>query len=78
MTSFLPTKEYGGSFGTTLAQATKISVSAWPIIFAAIAAQSLRTIAAYKVERGVRLMASSYHTLTSEEGTDSRTRLSNN
>jgi hypothetical protein len=58
LTAILPTKDYNGAYGTGLAQAIKVAVSAWPIIFAAIAAQSLRTIAAYKVERGVRLMVS--------------------
>lgn len=56
LTALLPNKEYGGPFGSALAQAIKVAVSTWPIVFAAIAAQSLRTIASYKVERGIRLM----------------------
>jgi hypothetical protein len=36
-------------------QAIKIAVTSWPIIFAAIVAQSLKALATYKVERGVQL-----------------------
>jgi hypothetical protein len=36
--------------------ALQVAVSVWPVTFAAIVAQSLRTYATYKVERGVRLM----------------------
>jgi hypothetical protein len=41
-------------------QAIKIAVTAWPIIFAAILAQSLKAYATYKVERkeGIQLMVS--------------------
>jgi hypothetical protein len=36
--------------------ALQVAVSVWPVTFAAIVAQSLRTYATYKVERGIRLM----------------------
>lgn len=39
-----------------LSQAITIAASAWPIVFAAVVAQSLKMYAAYKVERGVKLM----------------------
>jgi hypothetical protein len=42
-------------------QALDVAISVWPIIFAAIVAQSLRAYATYKVERGVRLMVISFH-----------------
>ncbi|KAK0743996.1 hypothetical protein B0T18DRAFT_448539 [Schizothecium vesticola] len=34
----------------------KIAITVWPIVFAAVAAQGFKTWAAYKVERGVKLM----------------------
>ncbi|KAK0716359.1 hypothetical protein B0H67DRAFT_610877 [Lasiosphaeris hirsuta] len=34
----------------------KIAVTVWPIVFAAVTAQGFKTWAAYKVERGVKLM----------------------
>jgi hypothetical protein len=37
-------------------QAIKIAVTSWPIFFAAIVAQSLKALATYRVERGIRLM----------------------
>ncbi|KAH8660203.1 hypothetical protein BX600DRAFT_438418 [Xylariales sp. PMI_506] len=37
-------------------QAIKVAVSAWPIVFAAVVAQCLKTWASYRVERGIRLM----------------------
>lgn len=37
-------------------QALKVAISAWPIIFAAVVAQCLKTWATYRVERGVKLM----------------------
>jgi hypothetical protein len=43
-----------GSFN----QALIVAITSWPIVFAAIAAQSLKALAAYKVERGIRLMVS--------------------
>ncbi|MCJ1395073.1 hypothetical protein MMC18_007954, partial [Xylographa bjoerkii] len=42
--------------GFAMTEAIKGAVTAWPIIFAAILAQSLKTFASYKVERGLRLM----------------------
>jgi hypothetical protein len=36
--------------------ATSIAITAWPIIFAAIVAQSLKTLATWRVERGIKLM----------------------
>ena len=42
--------------GAGIDQAITVAVSIWPIIFAAIVAQSLRAYATYRVERGVRLM----------------------
>jgi hypothetical protein len=44
------------ALGQGVNQAIKVGVSAWPIIFAAVAAQSLRTLATWKVERGIKLM----------------------
>ncbi|MCJ1350756.1 MAG: hypothetical protein MMC33_000737 [Icmadophila ericetorum] len=42
--------------GFAITEAIKGGVTAWPIIFAAIAAQSLKQLASYKVERGVRMI----------------------
>ena len=42
--------------GDVLQDATKIAVTVWPIAFAAIAAQSLKAFATYKLESGIRLM----------------------
>ena len=39
-------------------QAIKVGVTSWPIVFAAIVAQSLKTLATYRVEKGIRLMVS--------------------
>lgn len=44
------------ALGNGVNQALKVGVSAWPIIFAAVAAQSLRALATWRVERGVKLM----------------------
>ncbi|MCJ1393765.1 hypothetical protein MMC18_006641 [Xylographa bjoerkii] len=46
----------GSSIGSNVHVAIPFAVTAWPIIFAAIAAQSLKILATYKVERGLRLM----------------------
>ncbi|KUJ11328.1 uncharacterized protein LY89DRAFT_242512 [Mollisia scopiformis] len=46
----------GDSLGDGTNQALSVAISVWPIIFAAIVAQSLRAYATYRVERGVRLM----------------------
>jgi hypothetical protein len=51
--------------GTGTTQALTVAISVWPIIFAAIVAQSLRAYATYKVERGVRLMVISIHRMVS-------------
>ncbi|GAM91198.1 hypothetical protein ANO11243_092450 [Dothideomycetidae sp. 11243] len=40
----------------SLQQATKVAVSMWPIVFAAIMAQTLRAYGAWKVERGIPLV----------------------
>ncbi|KAH8653569.1 hypothetical protein BX600DRAFT_515834 [Xylariales sp. PMI_506] len=37
-------------------QATKVAISVWPIVFAAVVAQCLKTWAAFRVERGIKLM----------------------
>jgi hypothetical protein len=42
-----------------LQEAIKVAVTTWPIVFAAIVSQTLKQFAAYKVERGVRLMVKS-------------------
>jgi hypothetical protein len=39
-------------------QAIKIAVTSWPIFFAAVVAQSLKALATYRVERGIRLRVS--------------------
>lgn len=39
-----------------LTEAITVAASAWPIVFAAVVAQSLKMYAAYRVERGIRLM----------------------
>lgn len=39
-----------------LSQAITVAASAWPIVFAAVVAQSLKMYAAYRVERGIKLM----------------------
>jgi hypothetical protein len=47
--------------GPMVEQAIKIAVTAWPIVFAAIVAQSLKALATYRVERGIRLMVRTIH-----------------
>jgi ABC-type Fe3+ transport system permease subunit len=47
-------------------QAIKIAVTSWPIVFAAIVAQSLKALATYKVERGVEMMVCPPHVLSFE------------
>ncbi|MCJ1377999.1 hypothetical protein MMC17_001095 [Xylographa soralifera] len=42
--------------GAGVVEAVQVGVSIWPIVFAAIVAQSLKMLASYKVERGLRLM----------------------
>lgn len=44
------------AFATRLQEANKICVSMWPILFGAIVAQSFKMYAAWKVERGIRLV----------------------
>jgi hypothetical protein len=46
----------GSPRGNMTQQAIKVAVTAWPIIYAAIVAQSLKAFATYRVERGIRLM----------------------
>ncbi|MCJ1382065.1 hypothetical protein MMC17_005177 [Xylographa soralifera] len=46
----------GSTIGSNVHIAIPFAVTAWPIIFAAVAAQSLKILATYKVERGLRLM----------------------
>jgi len=48
-------KSIGGSWGLMI-DPIKIAVTVWPIVFAAVTAQAFKTWAAYKVERGVKLM----------------------
>ncbi|MCJ1383335.1 hypothetical protein MMC17_006448 [Xylographa soralifera] len=56
MTALLNGKDSSSFMGSAMTEAIKISVTLWPIIFAAIAAQSLKMFASYKIERGLRLM----------------------
>ena len=44
--------------GYAVSEALKVSVSLWPIAFAAIVAQSLRAFASFKAERGLKLIVS--------------------
>jgi len=44
--------------GYAVTHATKAAITAWPIVFAAILAQTLKAIATYQVERGIRLRVS--------------------
>jgi hypothetical protein len=50
----------GSNRGNTTQQVIKIAISAWPIVFAAILAQSLKAYATYRVEKkaGIQLMVS--------------------
>jgi hypothetical protein len=48
-------KPWSSGFVQDLEQANKIALTAWPIFFAAIVAQSLKAFATYRVERGIRL-----------------------
>jgi len=50
--------EEPNKLGTRLMQANKICVSMWPILFGAIVAQSFKMYAAWKVERGIKLIVS--------------------
>ena len=40
----------------TIKYATNAAITAWPIVFAAILAQTLKAFATFQVERGIRLM----------------------
>lgn len=40
----------------SLSQAITVAASAWPIVFAAVVAQSLKMYAAHQVERGIKLV----------------------
>ena len=44
------------AFPQAVMQANKIAITLWPIMFAAIATQSLKTYATYQAERGIKLM----------------------
>lgn len=47
------------SFGViAVEQAIKIAVTSWPIFLAVVVAQSLKALATYRVERGIRLRVS--------------------
>ncbi|KAK1829561.1 hypothetical protein QBC39DRAFT_413233 [Podospora conica] len=48
-------KSTSSSWGKMI-DAIKIAITVWPIVFAAVTAQGFKTWAAYKVERGVKLM----------------------
>ncbi len=41
--------------GFAITHATKAAITAWPIVFAAILGQTLKAVATYQVERGIRL-----------------------
>ncbi|KAN0095135.1 hypothetical protein V8E51_015846 [Hyaloscypha variabilis] len=41
--------------GFAITHVTKAAVTAWPIVFAAILGQTLKAVATYRVERGIRL-----------------------
>jgi hypothetical protein len=47
--------EFSSPYVQGLEQAHKIALTAWPIFFAAIVAQSLKAFATFRVERGIRL-----------------------
>ncbi|KAH8668384.1 hypothetical protein BX600DRAFT_434925 [Xylariales sp. PMI_506] len=40
----------------SMEEAIKVAISAWPIVYAAVIAQCLKTWATYRVERGIKLM----------------------
>jgi hypothetical protein len=42
--------------GGRIQEAIKVGVTLWPIVFAAIISQSLKSLASYMVERGIRIM----------------------
>lgn len=46
----------GGTKVDPLSQAIKVAASAWPIVFAAVVAQTLKMYAAHRVERGIKLV----------------------
>lgn len=48
----------GSGLGHAVVEIDKIAVSLWPILFAAVVAQSLRMYAAWQVERGILLIVS--------------------
>lgn len=43
-------------FGWGVQEVIKVAVTVWPIVFAAVVAQSLKALASYRVERGIRIM----------------------
>jgi hypothetical protein len=46
----------GSLLGLGVQEDIKVAVTAWPIVFAAVVARSLRALASYRVERGIRIM----------------------
>lgn len=52
----LPAKYTSSDKVDPLSQAITVAASAWPIVFAAVVAQTLKMYAAYKVERGIQLV----------------------
>ena len=49
---------------------TKAAVTAWPIVFAAILGQTLKAVATYRVERGIRLGVATNFSLSCNKLTD--------
>jgi hypothetical protein len=47
---------YPSGRGEAIRIANKAGITMWPIVFAAIVAQTLKALATYRVERGIRLM----------------------
>ena len=56
MSAILTGRPANSRMGAAIIEANTAAVSIWPIVFAAVLAQSLRIFASYKVERGLRLM----------------------
>jgi hypothetical protein len=56
LVAFIDGKPSQSREAIAIQNALQVAVSVWPVTFAAIVAQSLRTYATYKVERGLRLM----------------------
>jgi hypothetical protein len=60
MTTTIQYKTVDDDRAINVKAATSIAISAWPIVFAAIVSQSLRTLATWSVERGIKLMVSGF------------------